>query len=213
MSEGNLTVWDANRARDDALISAWVDDQLSEADRQAFEARMRREPDLQRRAEATRTLVQQARQLPQVSPPRNFIIQPSTTQQRAQSAVRAQMPQWQRALRWAAAVMSVMFVSLLVLDALQQPAPVPMSVVAPPAMLAMPSAAQPSALQAQETPLDEDDAMQDAVTEPPSARAFTAMEATAPQTEAPAPTLSPLRVGIGLALALAILLALLGWRR
>jgi anti-sigma factor RsiW len=62
------------RRNDDELISAYVDGQLNERERQAFEARMAADPSLRRRVEATRLLVQAARELPPVPLPRNFTL-------------------------------------------------------------------------------------------------------------------------------------------
>jgi anti-sigma factor RsiW len=62
------------RRNDDELISAYVDGQLNERERQAFEARMAADPSLRRRVEATRRLVQAAHELPPVPLPRNFTL-------------------------------------------------------------------------------------------------------------------------------------------
>ncbi len=63
-----------NRQSDDELISAWLDGRLSNAERVAFEARLRAEPDLKRKADATRLLVATARALPAQPLPRDFTI-------------------------------------------------------------------------------------------------------------------------------------------
>ncbi len=59
---------------DDELISAWLDGRLSDAERVAFEARLRAEPALKRRVDATRLLIDTARILPPQPLPRDFTI-------------------------------------------------------------------------------------------------------------------------------------------
>jgi hypothetical protein len=59
---------------DDELISAYIDGQLDERARQAFEARIAVEPALRRHVEATRMLVQTARAMPESRAPRNFAL-------------------------------------------------------------------------------------------------------------------------------------------
>jgi hypothetical protein len=59
---------------DDELISVYIDGALDGAARQAFEARLASEPDLRRRVDATRRLVQAAAQLPPAGLPRNFTL-------------------------------------------------------------------------------------------------------------------------------------------
>lgn len=72
----SLKSW-LNRQRppdDDEQISAYIDGVLDSAARKVFEARMSAEPDLRRRVDATRQLVQTAAQLPPASLPRNFTL-------------------------------------------------------------------------------------------------------------------------------------------
>jgi hypothetical protein len=72
----SLKSW-LNRQRppdDDEQISAYIDGVLDSATQEAFEARMTAEPDLRRRVDVTRQLVQTAAQLPPASLPRNFTL-------------------------------------------------------------------------------------------------------------------------------------------
>ena len=72
----SLKSW-LNRQRppdDDEQISAYIDGVLDSAARKVFEARMSAEPDLRRRVDVTRQLVQAAAQLPPASLPRNFTL-------------------------------------------------------------------------------------------------------------------------------------------
>ena len=72
----SLKSW-LNRQRppdDDEQISAYIDGVLDSAARKVFEARMTAEPDLRRRVDLTRQLVQTAAQLPPASLPRNFTL-------------------------------------------------------------------------------------------------------------------------------------------
>ncbi len=190
---------------DDALISAWVDGRLSEAERAGFEARLSREPELRRRALATRVVVQQARRLPQVAPPRHFFIQPTAAAQPKPDAPTPRRSA-QRFMRWAAALMAAAFVSLLMVDALRPYETLP---PAQPAMLVQPMATPPEASlpDAQERGGAAEPSMQ-ALAAPKEAQTAPTM----PPPAAPAP-LHPLRVGAGLALALALVLTLLAWRR
>ncbi len=59
---------------DDELISLYVDGQLVEVDKAAFEARLRSDSALRRRASVTQLLTTEARRTPELAVPRNFIL-------------------------------------------------------------------------------------------------------------------------------------------
>ncbi|MCS6774109.1 MAG: hypothetical protein NZ693_08355, partial [Thermoflexales bacterium] len=59
---------------DDELISAYADGTLQGAERAAFEARLAREADLQRKVAATQLLLREAPALRVSMVPRNFIL-------------------------------------------------------------------------------------------------------------------------------------------
>jgi hypothetical protein len=110
---------------DDELISEYVDGRLDPDARAAFEARLREDQALRRRAEATRLLVGAARALPPARLPRNFVVPV------AQPA-RRQAPRGAWAWRLGSAFAAVVFVFALALD---------LSLVMPSAPLAPQSAA------------------------------------------------------------------------
>jgi hypothetical protein len=59
------------------LLSAYIDEQLSAAERSAFEERLGREPALRQALDELRATVHVLRTLPQVAPPRSFTLDPS----------------------------------------------------------------------------------------------------------------------------------------
>lgn len=59
------------------LLSAYIDDQLSVAERTALEGRLAQEPDLRQALDELRSTVYVLRTLPQVTPPRSFTLDPS----------------------------------------------------------------------------------------------------------------------------------------
>lgn len=118
---------------DDELISAYADGTLQGAERAAFEARLAREADLQRKVAATQLLLREAPALRVSMVPRNFIL-PASAAARSPRP-RAAQP-W--ALRLAAALALFLFVSLLVLESALQPLS-----QTPAGMPAMPMAAEP----------------------------------------------------------------------
>jgi len=97
---------------EEELISAYVDGQLSAAEQAAFEARLARDPELRRRVLATRLLIREARQLPMLTPPRNFIL-PSDVARRPVVA-RPRFPRW--AYQLGALAATVLCVVLIVWD-------------------------------------------------------------------------------------------------
>lgn len=100
-------------------LSAYLDQQLSLADKTKLEARLGREPDLQKTLADLRLTRRMLRSLPTVKPPRNFTL----TRAQAQATAR---PRFQLfpALRLATALAGFAFVFLLAVDllALQNPA-------------------------------------------------------------------------------------------
>jgi anti-sigma factor RsiW len=57
-------------------LSAYIDNQLSQAEKAALEARLKREPDLQAALRELRQTVSALRSLPVVKPPRSFTLRP-----------------------------------------------------------------------------------------------------------------------------------------
>ena len=84
-------------------LSAYIDNQLSPAEKAALEARLKREPDLQAALRDLRQTVSALRSLPVVKPPRSFTLRPE--QARAIARRGALFP----ALRLAAALSTVIF--------------------------------------------------------------------------------------------------------
>lgn len=92
-------------------LSAYLDNQLSRAEKTKLEARLGREPDLQKTLADLRLTRRMLRSLPTVKPPRNFTL----TRAQAQATSR---PRWQLfpALRLATALAGFAFVFLLAVD-------------------------------------------------------------------------------------------------
>lgn len=106
---------------EDELISAYVDGRLSEAERAAFDARMVQDPALRRRVAATRLLVREARALPAVQPPRNFILPlDAGRKQPAPEPRRSSFSPW--IFRLGSLAATLIFVSLVAFELLR-PAP------------------------------------------------------------------------------------------
>jgi len=185
---------------DEELISAYLDGQLSAAEHAMFEARLARDPELRRRVLVTRLIVDEARQLPMVAPPRNFIL-PADAGRRPVAA-RASLPLW--VYRFGALAAALLCVVLVIVD-FSPPAARP-ELAAPQALPAAPAA--PPTLP--EAPAQERAAPSDA--EP---RAF-ALPESAPPESAAAPDVAGSWIALPRALALpllalAIVLGILGW--
>lgn len=188
---------------DDERIAAYVDGRLSEAERAAFEARLAREADLQRKVTATQLLLREAPSLRVNTVPRNFILPVgSAAHSRRAQATRP----W--ALRLAAAFAAVLFVSLLVIDQTLPPLgapPLPTPPAAAEPMLEAAPAGEPAAPRMMPQMLPADSAAL------PTPTALAPMPPTMPQPApppAPQPLITPLRVLAGLALIAAVAL---GW--
>lgn len=78
----------SNEGHIDELLSAYLDGELHSDERAGLEARLRREPALRARLEGLRLTVNALTNLPQVEPPRNFILTPSIVTPRRPAAPR-----------------------------------------------------------------------------------------------------------------------------
>lgn len=127
------------QSSDDELISAWVDGRLDDAERAAFESRLRAEPALKRRVDATRLLVATARALPAQPLPRDFTLPIPAATPRPQRRAQVNLFNW--FLRFGSALAAAVFVIAIWLDwaglsapSHQPPAPAPQAaLVVPPA--------------------------------------------------------------------------------
>jgi negative regulator of sigma E activity len=119
------------RERRDELLSAYLDGELTEAERERLEARLAQDPSLRAELQAMRSTVSLMRELPQVSAPRNFILTASMVEGQSPAretrrlSSRARAKHERRARAWAAplltvatAAVSVLFVVVLVGDLL-----------------------------------------------------------------------------------------------
>jgi hypothetical protein len=112
-----------DQERRDELLSAYLDDELSDRERERLEAQLAADADLRSDLEALRRTVTMTRDLPAVSAPRNFILSPSMV---AQDARQPSKPAESRSqLGWAApiltavtATVSLLFVLVLAGDLL-----------------------------------------------------------------------------------------------
>jgi hypothetical protein len=132
---------------DDELISAYVDGTLSGPDRAAFEARAQADAALRRRVAATRLLTAEARQLPNATVPRNFILPRNLGQkQPVPQPKRTLFPAW--VFRIGSVAAALLFVSALAVEVARPaafspsalpysaPAPAPVEAPAPAAPMA-----------------------------------------------------------------------------
>jgi hypothetical protein len=115
---------------DDELISAYIDGRLNEPERKAFESRLKADAALRRRMQVTRLLVREARAVPSVAAPRNFILPRDVTRSRE----RTRLPAPSVIFRLGSVVAAALFFVLIGWDAFQSqtalraPAPLPASV-------------------------------------------------------------------------------------
>ncbi|MCS7087781.1 MAG: hypothetical protein NZL91_03675 [Thermoflexales bacterium] len=77
---------DPNRLLEDERISEYVDGQMSDEERTAFESRMSQDAALRRKVAITRLLVQEARALEALAVPRNFILPRDAAKQQQANA-------------------------------------------------------------------------------------------------------------------------------
>ena len=112
-------MWPLFRQREgkcDELLSAYLDDQLSERERERLEARLADDPALRADLEALRRTVSLVRDLPPTPAPRNFILTP-TMVKRTETAP-SPRPRMAPLLTAATAVVSFLFAIVLVGDLL-----------------------------------------------------------------------------------------------
>lgn len=110
----------------DELLSAYLDGELSEAERQRLEARLSEDAELRAELRAMHRMVSLVRELPQVTAPRNFILSESMIMHRRPApALRASSEPSRRARAWAAplltaatTIVSLLFVVVLAGDLL-----------------------------------------------------------------------------------------------
>jgi len=107
------------RERQDELLSAYLDGELSAGERARLEAQLANDPALQAELDALRQTVALVHDLPQIPSPRNFIL-PQTIPSRPRPAPQARPRRaWAAPLLTAAtAVASLLFVAVLSLDLL-----------------------------------------------------------------------------------------------
>lgn len=72
----------------DALLSAYLDNQLSKGEQAQLEAQLAADPELRANLEALRQTIEMVRNLPRVQPPRNLILQPEATHRRPAPSAR-----------------------------------------------------------------------------------------------------------------------------
>lgn len=118
--------------RDEEMATAYVDGELSDSERNRFEARLKADDALRADIEAQQALKENLRNLPRLSAPRSFVLDPAVygTPERPSFFVRV-YPQ----LRAATAVMSLLFVFSLFLSTWSAVQTGTSSVASAPAML------------------------------------------------------------------------------
>jgi len=117
---------DKEKERRDELLSAYLDGELDERERQALESRLSEEPVLRAELRAMHQTVSLMRELPHVAAPRNFILTESMVARPGTERVAAQEGrETRRSWTWAAplltaatTVVSLLFVVVLVGDLL-----------------------------------------------------------------------------------------------
>ena len=141
---------------EEELISAYVDGQMSDAERTAFEARLAQDAALRRRVLVTRLLVREAGKLPTVALPRNFILPLDAGRARPQAErPQASFPRW--IFRFGSVAATVVFAALVALEVLQPAAPAAQPEMAiPMSAAAVPEASQPTVVPAQPAPAARD---------------------------------------------------------
>ncbi len=105
--------------RRDELLSAYLDGELSEREREQLEARLSQDPALRAELRTLHQTVSLVHQLPQVSAPRNFILSESVLRRREPAPAPEPRRAWAAPLLTAAtAVVSLLFVVVLAGDLL-----------------------------------------------------------------------------------------------
>jgi len=115
-----LLGWGKNEEEQrDELLSAYLDRELGERERERLEARLSEDPALQAELRAMQQTVSMVRELRQVSAPRNFILSDSMVQRRAPAPAPEPRRAWVAPVLTAATtVVSLLFVVVLVGDLL-----------------------------------------------------------------------------------------------
>jgi len=105
--------------RRDELLSAYLDGELSERERERLETRLSQDPTLRAELRALHQTVAMVRELPQASAPRNFILSESMVRRREPAPAPEPRRAWAAPLLTAATtVVSLLFVVVLVGDLL-----------------------------------------------------------------------------------------------
>ncbi|HLB49305.1 MAG TPA: hypothetical protein VJL59_20025 [Anaerolineales bacterium] len=109
-----MTLFPSSQDRDTELLSAYLDNQLSAAERAKLERRLETDSELRAALDGLRYVKTSLASLPKVKPPRNFILTPQRVGQkgRTQSRVSSLIP----VLNWATAVAAVLFAVLIATD-------------------------------------------------------------------------------------------------
>ncbi len=125
-----MILFPSSQDRDTELLSAYLDNQLSAAERAKLERRLQADSELRAALDGLRHVKTRLADLPKVKPPRNFTLTPQMVGQKGltQSRVSPLIP----ALNWATAIAAVLFAVLIAADlsgglrlTSAQPAPAP----------------------------------------------------------------------------------------
>ncbi len=125
-----MILFPSSQDRDTELLSAYLDNQLSAAERAKLERRLQADSELRAALDGLRHVKTRLADLPKVKPPRNFTLTPQMVGQKGltQSRVSPLIP----ALNWATAIAAVLFAALIATDlsgglrlTSAQPAPAP----------------------------------------------------------------------------------------
>jgi hypothetical protein len=106
-----MKLFQTSQDRDDELLSAYLDDELSPADRARLESRLKTDSRLRATLQGHRLVKSNLSALPRVKAPRNFSLTPAMAGQPAHRASRL-IP----ALNWATALAAVLFAVLIATD-------------------------------------------------------------------------------------------------
>jgi anti-sigma factor RsiW len=96
------------------LLSAYIDNELTDTERTQLEARLQQEPALRTTLAELRATVEAVRALPPVRPPRSFTLDPSDARVRSAGPAGGLLG-WLRALQLAGGVAAVVLVGALTL--------------------------------------------------------------------------------------------------
>lgn len=109
-----MKLFSSSKDRDLELLSAYLDDQLSPAERASLERRLKTDSELRSTLDGLRHVKTRLARLPTVKPPRNFTLTPKMVGE--QGRLRSQTSSLMPALNWATALAAVLFAALLVTD-------------------------------------------------------------------------------------------------